>query len=200
MPRPDWYGFSERTAERGYNKLVKAGVMRVHTQMVRDHRSPIGLRPVFHRTLLGPYETQVRRDAQKKPAAVPELERRLRRDERPLRGHHAASPAHLDGGVQMSAGKITAGLVGGTGGVIAIVASPVPALVIGGLLGVVILVVAIVVLMAACSTDERRHAHAVTTIDRVLAAIPGARRWTPPILQPSPTPAVAEDRAPKATR
>jgi hypothetical protein len=60
-----WYGFSERTAERGYRELEVAGVMRAHRQMVRDPRSPIGLRPEYHRTLLGPYETQVRKDSQK---------------------------------------------------------------------------------------------------------------------------------------
>lgn len=73
---PQWYGFSERTAERGYGELIDSGVMRVHKQMKRDTRSPIGLRPVHHRTLLGPYETQTRKDVQRN------ARRRVRAEER----------------------------------------------------------------------------------------------------------------------
>ncbi|MBB5870593.1 hypothetical protein F4553_003972 [Allocatelliglobosispora scoriae] len=56
-----WYGFSERTAERGYQQLRDARVapetplLREHRQMVAEPRSSIGLRPVWHRALADPY-------------------------------------------------------------------------------------------------------------------------------------------------
>ncbi|OLL70457.1 hypothetical protein Ae168Ps1_6204 [Pseudonocardia sp. Ae168_Ps1] len=61
-----YYGFSERTAERGYGELVDAGLLRVHRQLIRDSRSARGLRGKFHRALLGPFSTQARRDAQRR--------------------------------------------------------------------------------------------------------------------------------------
>ena len=56
----DWYGISERTAERGYRELGKAGVLLTHPQSIRDRRSPTGLRTVTWRALAGPYSQQGR--------------------------------------------------------------------------------------------------------------------------------------------
>lgn len=61
-----WYGFSERTAERGYRELVEAGLLRVHRQLVSDSRMPRGVKARYHRALLGPFGTQARRDAQQR--------------------------------------------------------------------------------------------------------------------------------------
>jgi len=61
----EWYGISERTAERGYAELGKAGVLLVHRQLVRDPRSPTGLRAVHHRALTKPYSTEARAHIQK---------------------------------------------------------------------------------------------------------------------------------------
>jgi hypothetical protein len=72
-----WYGFSERTAERGYGELVDAGLVRVHRQLVRDSRMPRGVKAKYHRTLLGPFSTQSRRDAQARAqSAVTQTARR----------------------------------------------------------------------------------------------------------------------------
>ena len=67
---PQWYGFSERTAERGYRELDQAGLVRVHRQLVRDSRMPRGVRAQYHRTLLGAFSTQSRRDAQARARAA----------------------------------------------------------------------------------------------------------------------------------
>lgn len=40
------------------------GLVRVHRQLVRDSRMPRGVKAKYHRTLLGPFNTQSRRDAQ----------------------------------------------------------------------------------------------------------------------------------------
>lgn len=62
-----WYGFSERTAERGYRELADAGLTRTHKQMIKDPRSGRGgLRARYHRTLLGPFATQARTDARRR--------------------------------------------------------------------------------------------------------------------------------------
>lgn len=66
----EWYGFSERTAERGYRELEKADLVRVHRQYVRDSRMPRGVKARYHRTLLGPFGTQARRDAQVRAQAA----------------------------------------------------------------------------------------------------------------------------------
>ena len=66
--------------------------------------------------------------------------------------------------------------------VIAAVVSPVSALVIGALVLMFILILGIVMLAAALSTNDNRHAHAVIVMDRLFAAIPGAQPWTPPTL------------------
>lgn len=53
----EWYGLSERTAERGYAQLRDAGVLLVHGRKVPDPRHPAGRRDEFHRALNGPYST-----------------------------------------------------------------------------------------------------------------------------------------------
>jgi hypothetical protein len=66
----DWYGISERTAERGYRELQQAGLIRTHRQLVKDSRMARGLRAKYHRTLLGAFGTQARRDAQSRARAA----------------------------------------------------------------------------------------------------------------------------------
>lgn len=61
----EWYGFSERTAERGYRELADAELMRAHRQFKKDSRMVRGVKAVYHRTLLGAFSTQERRDAQR---------------------------------------------------------------------------------------------------------------------------------------
>jgi hypothetical protein len=56
----DWYGISERTAERGYGELNKAGVLLVKVQRVADPRHPVGRRDVYHRALGSPFDTMSR--------------------------------------------------------------------------------------------------------------------------------------------
>lgn len=60
----DWYGISERTAERGYSELSRLEVLAVHKQLVKTSRSPTGLRAIYHRALTGPYSTKARADLQ----------------------------------------------------------------------------------------------------------------------------------------
>ncbi|MGW3805870.1 hypothetical protein [Micromonospora sp. NPDC005113] len=83
----EWYGISERTAERGYKELREVEVadgeplLREHMQVVADPRSPTDLRQVWHRALSDPYSQAARaalqsattkavRRAAKKVAAV----------------------------------------------------------------------------------------------------------------------------------
>ena len=61
---PDYYGISERTAERGYKQLEESGVLLTHSQGVRDPRSTTGYRRVVHRALEAPYSTAARHDRQ----------------------------------------------------------------------------------------------------------------------------------------
>ena len=44
-----WYGISERTAERGYRELDKAGLLLTHIQKVPAPRHPLGMSQVYHR-------------------------------------------------------------------------------------------------------------------------------------------------------
>lgn len=55
-----WYGISERTAERGIHQLRKAGLLQEKRQLVQDSRHPLGLREDWHRILIGPYSTAYR--------------------------------------------------------------------------------------------------------------------------------------------
>jgi hypothetical protein len=63
---PQWYGISERTAERGYQQLNQAKVLLQRRQVVVDPRSPTGLRAVWHRALDDPYNTDARAKLQRK--------------------------------------------------------------------------------------------------------------------------------------
>jgi hypothetical protein len=61
----EWYGISERTAERGYRQLADAGVLLQRRQVVAEPRSPTGVRAVWHRALKPPYSTDARADLQR---------------------------------------------------------------------------------------------------------------------------------------
>ncbi len=56
----EFYGFSERTAERGYFELRRANLLIEHAQLVRAPRHPLGRREEWHRALLKPYSTDNR--------------------------------------------------------------------------------------------------------------------------------------------
>jgi hypothetical protein len=64
----EWYGISERTAERGYGELSRENILLEHTQMVRDRkmRTPTGLSRRVHRALTTPYSRAARQEAQAK--------------------------------------------------------------------------------------------------------------------------------------
>jgi hypothetical protein len=66
----DWYGISERTAERGYRELLEAELIYAHRQLKKDSRMARGLKAVYHRTLLGAFSTKARRDAQARAKAA----------------------------------------------------------------------------------------------------------------------------------
>jgi len=66
----DWYGISERTAERGYLELSRENLLLTHTQSKRDHRSATGLRTVTWRALDDPYSTTARADLQARTRAA----------------------------------------------------------------------------------------------------------------------------------
>jgi hypothetical protein len=54
---PDFYGISERTAERGYNELRREKLLLVHRQKVADPKHPAGRRDVYWRALASPFAT-----------------------------------------------------------------------------------------------------------------------------------------------
>lgn len=56
----DWYGISERTAERGYLQLRKASILLEKRQLVPDARHPLGRREEWHRALSYPYSSDHR--------------------------------------------------------------------------------------------------------------------------------------------
>ncbi|WP_082155310.1 hypothetical protein [Jiangella alkaliphila] len=60
----EWYGISERTAERGYQEIGKAGFMKVKVQKVNDDRHPVGRRDVYWRALKSPFDTMTRQRLQ----------------------------------------------------------------------------------------------------------------------------------------
>jgi hypothetical protein len=66
----DWYGISERTAERGYRELLEAGLIYAHRQLKKDSRMARGLKATYHRTLLGAFSTKARRGAQARAQAA----------------------------------------------------------------------------------------------------------------------------------
>lgn len=56
----DWYGISERTAERGYKQLRDAGVLLEKVQLVPSARHPLGRSEEWHRALKYPYSSDHR--------------------------------------------------------------------------------------------------------------------------------------------
>ena len=56
----EWYGFSERTAERGYEELVEQGLTRQHPTYERDPNSPIKVRRAVYRAFNEPFDTHTR--------------------------------------------------------------------------------------------------------------------------------------------
>lgn len=63
----NWYGVSERTAERGYRELRDAGLLLEHRQQLSNPEVPGGHHHVYHRALAAPFSTiartQLRREA-----------------------------------------------------------------------------------------------------------------------------------------
>lgn len=58
---PDWYGISERTAERGYRELAhEAKVMRIRTRKIADKRHPARRREEYWRALDAPFSNASR--------------------------------------------------------------------------------------------------------------------------------------------
>jgi hypothetical protein len=76
----DWYGISERSAERGYTDLHKNGLLLVRKTKVVDGRHPAGRRDVYWRALASPFSTAdrarlqdaARTAARQNPAPDPE--------------------------------------------------------------------------------------------------------------------------------
>lgn len=73
----DWYGISERTAERGLLELRRAGLLLEKSRLIPDARHPLGQRQEWHRVLTDPYGTahrealrKVARSAAEKVTAV----------------------------------------------------------------------------------------------------------------------------------
>lgn len=56
----EWYGISERTAERGYQQLRKADLLREKPQLVPSARHPLGRSEQWHRALSYPYSSDHR--------------------------------------------------------------------------------------------------------------------------------------------
>ncbi|MGP7960831.1 hypothetical protein ACTVCO_08490 [Sanguibacter sp. A247] len=56
----EFYGFSERTAERGYLELRRQGLMAERRKLVKSGRHPLGYREEWHRALVYPYSTDHR--------------------------------------------------------------------------------------------------------------------------------------------
>lgn len=66
----EWYGLSERTAERGYAELRKEGLLLVHVTKVADKRHPAGRREVYWRALDRPFRSIDRARLQKAARAA----------------------------------------------------------------------------------------------------------------------------------
>lgn len=63
---PQWYGVSERTAERGYNELASLQLLRTKPQKVADRNAPTGVRIDTWRALHDPYSKDAREALQAK--------------------------------------------------------------------------------------------------------------------------------------
>lgn len=61
---PDWYGFSERTAERGYRELRSAKLIQERETYERDPNTPIKTRRVYYRAFYEPFDTGSRHTRQ----------------------------------------------------------------------------------------------------------------------------------------
>ena len=61
----EWYGVSERTAERGYRELDRAGLLLTKRQKVANPEVSGGFHFVYHRALSAPFSTEHRRQLQK---------------------------------------------------------------------------------------------------------------------------------------
>jgi hypothetical protein len=70
---------------------------------------------------------------------------------------------------------LTAGTAGAGGCVAAMLGSPMPLLVLAGLVLIVLLALVVVVLTPVVSRDEARCARATAVLDRLLGAIPSGR-------------------------
>ena len=66
----DWYGVSERTAERGFGELAKANLLLTKTRKVPDRRYPAGRREETWRALADPFSTAWRAHLQAKSVAA----------------------------------------------------------------------------------------------------------------------------------
>ncbi|MFS3130644.1 hypothetical protein ACLM5J_19740 [Nocardioides sp. Bht2] len=60
----DWYGISERTAERGYRELSQAGLLKTKIQKIPDPRHPAGRVEKYWRALAAPFDTPSRQKMQ----------------------------------------------------------------------------------------------------------------------------------------
>jgi len=56
----EFYGFSERTAERGYYELRRQNLLVERSRLVREPKHPLGQREEWHRALVYPYSTDNR--------------------------------------------------------------------------------------------------------------------------------------------
>lgn len=88
----EWYGISERTAERGYNELNAAKVLKVKVQKIADPRHPAGRREVYWRALHSPFDT---------PSRV----RMQRAATKATRAVGKASTGDADGSIEKTPGK-----------------------------------------------------------------------------------------------
>lgn len=61
----EWYGISERTAERGLLQLRKAGLLHEKPRLVPEARHPLGRREEWHRVLTAHYSTAHREELRK---------------------------------------------------------------------------------------------------------------------------------------
>lgn len=61
----EFYGFSERTAERGYLELRQQNLFNERPRLVKSGRHPLGLREEWHRALVFPYSTDHRETLRK---------------------------------------------------------------------------------------------------------------------------------------
>jgi hypothetical protein len=66
----EFYGFSERTAERGYLELRQAKLLREKRRLVPDSRHRLGRREEWHRALAYPYSTDHRETLRKAAAGA----------------------------------------------------------------------------------------------------------------------------------